>query len=93
MEHADIGSSDAAPGAVFERFLNFLNRLDEADIFYVLGHTRPDSVMVTVVLPGWHWEVEFMADGSVEVERYESVAGIQGDPQLLEGLFSDADPA
>ena len=93
MEHADIAASDAAAGEVFERLLNFLNRLDEVHIFYVLGHTRPDSVMVTVALPGWHWEVEFMADGSVEVERYESVAGVQSDPQLLEALFSDADPA
>jgi hypothetical protein len=52
-----------------------LNRLDDSHIFYVLGHTRPDSMMVAISLPGWHWKVEFMADGSVEVERYESVAG------------------
>jgi hypothetical protein len=93
MEHADIASSDAAADEVFERLLNFLNRLDEAHILYALGHTRPDSVMVTVAVPGWHWEVEFIADGSVEVERYESVAGVQSDPQLLETLFSDAHPA
>ncbi|HUC27599.1 MAG TPA: hypothetical protein VMA73_33295 [Streptosporangiaceae bacterium] len=93
MEHADVASSDAAAGEVFERLVNFLNRLDDAHFFYVLGHTRPDSVMVTVAVPGWHWEVEFMADGSVEVERYESVAGVQNDPQLLGALFSDADPA
>jgi hypothetical protein len=93
MKHADIGSSDAAPGEVFERLLNFLNRLDEAHTFYALGHTRADSVMVTAVVPGWHWEVEFVADRSVEVERYESAAGVQSDPQLLEALFSGADPA
>jgi len=34
-----------------------------------------------------------MADGSVEVERYESVAGVQSDPKLLEALFADADLA
>jgi hypothetical protein len=93
MEQADVASGAAGAGEVFGRLVDFLNRLDEAHIFYVLGHTRPDSVMVGISLPGWHWEVEFMADGSVDVERYESVAGVQSDPKLLEALFADADPA
>jgi hypothetical protein len=48
---------------------------------------------VAISLPGWHWEVEFMADGSVEVERYESVTGVQSDPNLLEALFAGAEPS
>jgi hypothetical protein len=92
MEQADVASRGAA-GEVFERLLALLNRLDDAHIFYALGHTRRDCVMVGISLPGWHWEVEFMADGSVEVERYESVAGVQSDPKLLEALFADADLA
>jgi hypothetical protein len=93
MEQADVARRGAAAGGVFERLLEFLNRLDEAHIFYVLGHTRPDSVRIGISLPGWHWEVEFMADGSVDVERYESVAGVQSDLTLLEALFANADPA
>jgi hypothetical protein len=27
-----------------------------------------------------------MADGSVDIERYESVAGVENDPRLLEAL-------
>jgi hypothetical protein len=42
--------------------------------------------------PGWRWEVEFMIDGSVEIERYESVTGVESAPGLLEGLFADPDP-
>jgi hypothetical protein len=34
-----------------------------------------------------------MAGGSAEVERYESVAGVQSDTKLLEALFADADLA
>jgi hypothetical protein len=93
MEDADVVSAGVAAGAVFERLLDFLNRLDEAHIFYTISHTRPDSMMVAISLPGRHWEIEFMAGGSVEVERYESVAGVQSDPKLLEALFADADPA
>lgn len=69
---------------------NFLNRLDEASIFCGLDHTRPGSVMVDVSLPGWRWEVEFMAGGSVDIERYRSVAGVENDPGLLGALLAGA---
>lgn len=49
--------------------------------------------MVDIALPGQRWEVEFTADGSVDVERYESVAGVENDPDLLETLFASADPS
>jgi hypothetical protein len=93
MKDADAASGGAAAGEVFQWLLDVLNRLDQAHIFYALNHTRPDSMMVAISVPGWHWEVEFMADGSVEVERYEAVAGVQSDPKLLEALFADADPS
>jgi hypothetical protein len=48
--------------------------------------------MVDISLPGRRWEVEFMADGSVDIERYKSVAGVESDTRLLEGLFADIDP-
>jgi hypothetical protein len=81
MSHAD--SRDA----VFERLLAFLNRLDRANARYRLGHTRPDSVMVQIALPGWLWEVEFTADGAVEIERYRPVAGVEVQPELLDEIF------
>lgn len=76
---------------VFGRLLDFLNRLDTAHVQYVLGRTRPESVMVDISLPGWRWEVEFMLDGRIEIERYQSVAGVEDDLQLLEELFADVD--
>ena len=78
---------------VFGRLLDFLNRLAAAHIHYTLGHTRPESLMVDISLPGWRWEVEFMLDGSIEIERYQSVAGVEEDPQLLEELLADVDLA
>ena len=75
----------------FGRLVEFLNRLDTAHVSYTPGHTRPESVMVDIALPGWRWEVEFMLDGSIEIERYRSVAGVEVDPQLLENLLADAD--
>jgi hypothetical protein len=93
MEHRDAAIDGDAGGEVFGRLLDFLNRLEKADIYYTLGHTRPESVIVDISLPGWRWEVEFMSDGSLEIERYESVAGVENDQELLKGLFVDTDPA
>ena len=90
MEQSEVASRRDATGGIFDRLLDFLNRLDEAHIFYVLGHTRPDSVMVDIAL---RWQPAARADGSVDVERYESVAGVQNDPDLLETLFASADPS
>jgi hypothetical protein len=77
-------------GGIFGWLLDLLNRLDRAHIHYELAHTRPDSVMTDVAVPGWRWEIEFMADGSLDIERYRSVSGVENDPSLLEGLFRDA---
>jgi hypothetical protein len=38
----------------------FLNRPDSAGVVYRLGHTKPESVMVEIALPGWHWDVEIL---------------------------------
>ena len=76
-----------AEGGIFGRLLDLLNRLDAARIYYKLDHTRPDSVMVDVSVPGWRWEVEFMADGSLDIERYRSVEAVENDPSLIEALF------
>jgi hypothetical protein len=87
MEDGHVGRR----AEVFERLLDFLNRLDTGHIHYTLGHTRPESVMIDISLPGWRWEVEFMLDGSTEIERYKSVAGVEVDPALLEELLAEAD--
>lgn len=79
------------PGEKFGRFLDYLNRLDRANIHYSLAHTRPDSIMIDVSLPGWRWEIEFMADGSVDIERYSSVAGVENDQSLLDTLIDESD--
>ena len=76
-----------APAGIFGRLLDLLNRLDTAHIWYRLHHTRPDSLMIDVSVPGWRWEIEFMVDGSVDIERYQSTAGVENDPALIEQLF------
>ena len=75
-------------GGGFRGLLDFLCRLEAAHIHYALLHTR-DSIMVDISVPGWRWEVEFMADGSVEYERYHSHAGVETDAKVLESIFEE----
>ncbi len=79
----------------FSKFLAFLERLEEAKIIYNLEHYRDDAVMVTVVSPGVYWEIEFMEDGHVEVERYRSNGHMDDESALTElfAQFSDEEPA
>ena len=46
--------------------------------------------MVEIAVPGERWEVEFFADGTVEVERFVSEGGICGESEL-EKLFLNID--
>ncbi len=48
--------------------MEFLNRPGSAGVVYRLGHTKPESVMVEIALPGWHWEVE-MHDQRIDGDR------------------------
>jgi hypothetical protein len=64
---------------------SFLDRLAEAGLSYTIGRYR-DSLSVTVAVPGERWEVEFMDDGRIEVERFAS-SGEIGDERLLGDLL------
>lgn len=62
----------------------FLAELEEKRIAYRLDRVRPDSLMVAIAVPGERWEVEFLADGTVEVERFKSDGGVEGYEALQE---------
>jgi hypothetical protein len=54
------------------QLLASLNRLGESKISYRLEHNREEAIMVLIAVPGQRWEVEFLSDGSVEVEVFTS---------------------
>lgn len=72
---------------VFEKLLLFLQKLEKQGISYSLAHHRDEAVMVNVVVPGERWEVEFLSDGSVEVEKFISNGNMAGEEALSE-LFA-----
>lgn len=77
----------------FSRLITFLNKLEEAKISHSLARHRDEALMVSVAVPGERWEIEFLIDGSVEVERFASDGEIYGEEALDElfVLYSDFD--
>lgn len=76
------------PTAPFDRLLAFIRELDARKLRYSLGSIRDESLLVTVATPGVLWEVEFMNDGGVEVEKYVSDGNILGQ-EAVEALLAE----
>lgn len=72
---------------IFDKFMFFLQTLEQQKLSYTLDHSRDEAIMVIVAVPGERWEVEFLSDGSVEVERFISNGEIAGE-NALDELFS-----
>lgn len=72
-----------------QKRLDFLLALDQHKIFYRLSRVRPEAIMVEIAVPGERWEVEFFADGHLEVEIFGHSLGIVGGEEELQRLFEE----
>jgi len=72
-------------------FIHFLNKLENNNIFYKLDKIRDEAILVEVVVPGQRWEIEFMEDDTVVIEKFISDGDIYDDNELEKLLkdFSD----
>jgi hypothetical protein len=68
----------------YDTLMVFLSDLEKRGIGYTLAHNRDEAVMVIAAAPGERWEIEFLKDGSVEVERFISGGQICGEEVLSE---------
>jgi hypothetical protein len=72
--------------------LTFLNELRRVKIYYRLSQHRDDAIMVELAVPGERWEVEFLNDGTVDVEVFKSDGTIADVAALLPMLAKHGDP-
>lgn len=72
---------------IFEKLVSFLQKLEQQGIAYTLAHHRDEAIMVIVAVPGERWEIEFLSDGSIEVEKFISNGEIAGE-ESLNDLFA-----
>lgn len=73
--------------SVFDRLTTFLSELERTGIGYTLAHNRDNAIMVIVAAPGERWEIEFLEDGTLEVERFVSDGRVCGE-EALSGLLA-----
>ncbi|MBI4602044.1 MAG: hypothetical protein HY721_08790 [Planctomycetes bacterium] len=68
-----------------------LDRLRQAKIHYRIRDDRERAVSIDIAVPGERWEIDLLADGSLEVEVFKSDGSIHGKAKLGELFrrFSD----
>ena len=72
------------------KLTKFLDRLDDSDMHYTLTSECENAIMVGVTVSGERWEIEFDADGEIEVEIFRSDGEIH-DFSIIEDLFERHD--
>ena len=79
----------------FDKLVSFLQRLKDAKISHQVADHRENAVSVIVYAPGEYWEVDFLDDGGVDVERFRSNGHIDDESALAElfQLCSDDEEA
>lgn len=73
--------------SVFDKLTAFLTELEGRQVSYTLSHNRDEAIMVNVAAPGERWEIEFLEDGSIEVERFISNGEVDSE-EILRELFA-----
>ena len=68
----------------------FLQELRDAGIYFTLSNYREGAVSVMIEVPGEHWEVDFLDDGTIDVERFVSNGEIR-DESIFKDLFARFD--
>ena len=71
----------------FDKLLAFLQRLGDANISHQLADYREGAVSVIVRTPAEYWEVDFLDDGGVDIERFRT-NGHMDDEAALDELFA-----
>lgn len=71
-----------------KELISFLNKLEEKKIFYQISKIRNESILIEITVPGQKWEVEFMENGDVEIEKFLSNGTIYGNDELAQ-LFKE----
>ena len=72
---------------VFASLLKFLEKLEAQKTYYHLNKIR-EGILVEIAVPGQRWEVEFMSDGTIEIEKFLS-DGTIFDAAEIEVLLRD----
>ena len=63
---------------------SLLDRLQRASIHTAVRHDREGAVSIDATVPGERWEIDVLADGTIEVEVFKSDGTIFDESKLNE---------
>ena len=65
----------------FNRLIKFLDELEQNKIYYDIKKIR-DGLLVEIVVPGERWEVEYLSNGEIIIEKFKSDGNIFFEDEL-----------
>lgn len=60
-----------------------LSHLDERRLFYTLGRHRPDTILISITVPGDRIEIDVFDDGHMEMSRFSGDESVIDDRQMI----------
>ncbi|NIF40982.1 hypothetical protein F3J14_08805 [Burkholderia sp. Tr-862] len=60
-----------------------LSNLDERRLFYTLGRHRPDTILISITVPGERIEIDVFDDGHMEMSRFSGDESVIDDQQVI----------
>ncbi|CAB3968325.1 hypothetical protein BCO9919_03227 [Burkholderia cenocepacia] len=67
-----------------------LGSLDERRLFYTLGRHRPDTILISITVPGERIEIDVFDDGHMEMSRFSGDESVIDDPQIILKAIEEA---
>ncbi|MFA6291003.1 MAG: hypothetical protein WC637_04435 [Victivallales bacterium] len=64
-----------------------LQRLEDATIFFTISRHRPDTILVSITVPGERIEIDVFDDGHMEVSRFKGNESIVGNSDLVNDII------
>ncbi|KKK34461.1 hypothetical protein WQ57_23100 [Mesobacillus campisalis] len=55
-----------------KEFITLLNKLEKNSVYNKLNKVRNEAIMIEIAVPGQRWEIGFLEDGTVYIEKFNS---------------------
>ncbi|WP_069706659.1 hypothetical protein [Burkholderia seminalis] len=67
-----------------------LRDLDKRRLFYALGRHRPDTIPISITVPGERIEIDVFDDGHMEMSRFSGDESVIDDQQIILKAIEEA---
>lgn len=76
-------AADLGGGYMTHALYELLSDLDDRHLFYTLGRHRPDTILISITVPGERIEIDVFDDGHMEMSRFSGDESVIDDQQMI----------